>query len=99
MAASEPAEMNIPDEGPTTSRAKPIGKFDMHVHTSKLSQHTLDKFCIEYCIPIDLHPMVPPDGFTMNDLPDSKIGIYVQQVKLGGIRIPFSSFLLRGCLV
>lgn len=95
MAASEPAEMNIPDEGPSTSRAKPIGKFDMHVHTSKLSQHTLDKFCTEYGIPLDLHPMVPPDGFTMKDLPDSKIGIYVQQVKLGGIRIPFSSFLLR----
>jgi hypothetical protein len=38
--------------------------------------------------------MVPPDGFTMNELSESKIGIYVQQVKLGGVRIPFSSFLL-----
>ena len=56
MAVSEPAEMNIPDEGPSTSKAKPVGKFDMHLHTSKLSQHTLDKFCIEYGIPIDLHP-------------------------------------------
>lgn len=92
MANSEPAEMNIPDEGP--SRSKPIGKFDMHVHTSKLSQHTLDKLCTEYGIPTDLHPMVPPDGFTMNELPESKIGIYVQQVKLGGVRVPFSSFLL-----
>lgn len=94
MAVSEPAEMNIPDEGPSTSRPKPVGKFDMHLHTSKLSQHTLDKFCVEYGIPIDLHPMVPPDGFTMNELPESKIGIYIQQVKLGGVRIPFSSFLL-----
>ena len=94
MAVSEPAEMNIPDEGPSTSKAKPVGKFDMHLHTSKLSQHTLDKLCTEYGIPTDLHPMVPPDGFTMNELPESKIGIYVQQVKLGGVRIPFSSFLL-----
>ena len=88
MAGSEPAEMNIPDEGPSTSRAKPVGKFDMHLHSSKLSQHTLDKFCIEYGIPSDLHPMVPPDGFTMNELPDSKIGIYIQQVKLGGLEFP-----------
>ena len=94
MATSEPGEMNIPDNEPTTSRSKPIGKFDMHVHTSKLSQHTLDRLCTEYGIPADLHPMVPPDGLTMNELPESKIGIYVHQVKLGGVRVPFSSFLL-----
>ena len=86
MVASEPGEMNIPDNEPTTSKPKPIGKFDMHVHTSKLSQHSLDRLCLEYGIPANLHPMVPPDWFTMNELPESKIGIYMQQVKLGGLR-------------
>lgn len=66
----------------------------MHVQTSKLSQEDLDEIVLEYRIPADLNPILPPEGMTMNKLPDNKIGIYVHQLKLGGVRIPFSTFLL-----
>ena len=94
MAVSEPGEMNAPVELPLLLKAKPLGKFDMHMHTSKLKQRDLDDMIVEFGIPLDLHPMLPPSDLTMNELPGDKIGVYVQHMRLGGVRIPFSAFLL-----
>ena len=76
MATSEPGEMSVPDESPPVV-GKPAGKFDMHLHFSKLSQHTLDEICLGYDIPSDFNPMLPPDDMTMYDVPEGKLGIYV----------------------
>ena len=58
MAASEPGEMSVPEEQIASVR-KPAGKFDMHLHFSKMSQHALDQLCVGYDIPADLNPMLP----------------------------------------
>ena len=73
----------------------PVGKFDMHLHTSQLSQSDLDSIISTYNIPIDLHPSLPDPNLTMDRLPSDKIGIYTQQLDLGGARVPFSRFLLQ----
>ena len=73
----------------------PVGKFDMHVHTSHMSQSDLDAIILTYNIPADLHPILPDPNMTMDRLPSDKIGIYTQQLDLGGARIPFSRFLLQ----
>ena len=93
---SEPGEMSVSEDVPlmTAGTSKKIGKFDMHVHTSKMSQHTLDELVAEFGIPADLNPMLPPPDMTMNELKNDKIGVYVQQIRLGGVRIPFSTFFL-----
>ena len=76
------------------ARAAVIPKFDMHVHTSKLSQQELDDIIVTYNIPAELHPILPDPNLTMNELPADKIGIYTLQLDIGGIRVPFSKFLL-----
>ena len=73
----------------------PVGKFDMHVHTSKLSQSDLDVIIVSYNIPASLRPILPDPNMTMDRLPADKIGVYVQQLDLGGARVPFSRFLLQ----
>ena len=82
MATSEPGEMSVPEKNPPLVD-KPVGKFDMHLHVRKLSQHTLDQLCLGYDIPSDLNLVLPSDDMTMCDIPDDKLGIYVQQIKLG----------------
>ena len=84
-------------KGPLVPRptVKPgTGKFDMAEHTSRLSQEDLDGIIRNYRIPLDLHPRLPDPGMTMDKLPENVIGIYPQQLETGGVRIPFSSFLL-----
>nr|GEV59823.1 transposase (putative), gypsy type [Tanacetum cinerariifolium] len=72
-----------------------VPKFDMHVYTSVLTSDEVKSLVAEYVIPIDLHPCVPPSGLTMNRLSADKIGIYDQYLELSGVRVPFSTFLLR----
>ncbi|GJR65372.1 hypothetical protein Tco_0011437 [Tanacetum coccineum] len=71
-----------------------VQKFDMHVYTSVLTSDEVKSLVVEYAIPSDLHPCVPPFGLTMNMLPINKIGIYDQYLELSGVRVPFSTFLL-----
>ena len=88
--------LGMEQAGPSGRPSKPdvIPKFDMHIHTSKLSQSDLDDLIAKYEIPAELHPMLPDPGMTMDKLPRNKIGIYTRQLDIGGIRIPFSKFLL-----
>ncbi|GKD10620.1 hypothetical protein Tco_1190305, partial [Tanacetum coccineum] len=45
---------------------------------------------------VDLvHPRVPPEGMTMDVLPADAIGLYAHHFQQGGLRVPFSSFLLK----
>ncbi|GJY84914.1 hypothetical protein Tco_0498940 [Tanacetum coccineum] len=79
---------------PESSRAVVLPNFDMHIYTSDLTSSKLKAVVNEYCIPLDLHPRLPPPGMTMNRLPSRYIGLYVEQLEQGGLRIPFSSFFL-----
>ena len=67
MTISEPGEMNRPVSQPITEKpgpsvATPLGKFDMHIQVSKLTQGTLDDLIIEFGIPRELNPLLPPSG-------------------------------------
>ncbi|GKA63875.1 hypothetical protein Tco_0763481 [Tanacetum coccineum] len=86
---SEPGEMALESSKPVV-----ILKFDMHIYTSTLTLEGLNHAIKEFCIPLDLHPRLPSLDLTMNKLPDDVIGIYVEQLDQGGMRIPFSTFLL-----
>ncbi|GJS97809.1 hypothetical protein Tco_0804777 [Tanacetum coccineum] len=68
MSGSEPGEM-----APESSKAVVLPKFDMHIYTSELTLEELKTAINEYCIPIDLHPCLPPLGMTMNRLPSRVI--------------------------
>ncbi|GJX42882.1 hypothetical protein Tco_0257872 [Tanacetum coccineum] len=89
MSGSEPGEM-----APESSKAVVLPKFDMHIYTSELTSEKLKTTVNEYCILMDLHPRLPPPGMTMDRLPSRYIGLYVEQLKQGGLRVPFSSFFL-----
>ncbi|GJV75192.1 hypothetical protein Tco_1506776 [Tanacetum coccineum] len=54
-----------------------VPKFDMHVNPSVLTSDEVNNLVVEYAIPLDLHPCVPPSGLTMNRLPADKIGALV----------------------
>ncbi|GJZ59396.1 hypothetical protein Tco_0615212 [Tanacetum coccineum] len=79
---------------PESSQVMVMPKFDMHTYTSTLTTKELKEVVIEYCIPLDLHPRLPPPKLTMDKLPSKYIGIYVEQLEQGGLRIPFSAFFL-----
>ncbi|GKE18192.1 hypothetical protein Tco_1425769, partial [Tanacetum coccineum] len=89
MSGSEPGEM-----APKGSRAVVLPKFDMHIYTSELTPSELKAAVSEYYIPLDLHPRLPHPGMTMNRLPSRYIGLYIEQLEQGGLRILFSSFFL-----
>nr|GEW20568.1 hypothetical protein [Tanacetum cinerariifolium] len=89
MSGSEPGEM-----ASESSRAVVLPKFDMHIYTSRLTSSKLKAAIEEYCIPLDLHPRLPHPGMMMNRLPSKYIGLYIEQLEQGGLRIPFSSFFL-----
>ncbi|GJS27244.1 gypsy type transposase [Tanacetum coccineum] len=55
MSGSEPGEM-----APESSKAVVLPKFDMHIYTSELTSEELKTAVNEYCIPMDLHPRLPP---------------------------------------
>ncbi|GJU14897.1 hypothetical protein Tco_1142863, partial [Tanacetum coccineum] len=79
---------------PESSRVVVLPKFDMHIYTSELTSSELKEAIDEYCIPLDLHPRLPPLGMTMNRLPSRYIGLYIEQLEQEGLRVPFSSFFL-----
>nr|GEZ82146.1 hypothetical protein [Tanacetum cinerariifolium] len=70
------------------------GKFDMHVYISEMTSEELEDAIREYGIPLDLHPQLPPPDLTMDKLPSEFIGIYVEKMEQGDLRIPFSTFFL-----
>ncbi|GJT88514.1 hypothetical protein Tco_1070231 [Tanacetum coccineum] len=79
---------------PESSQAVVLPKFDMHVYTSILSSKEFKEAITKYCIPVDLHPHLPPPDLTMNKLPPKYIGLYIEQLEQGGLRVPFSTFFL-----
>ncbi|GJW60923.1 hypothetical protein Tco_0110258 [Tanacetum coccineum] len=89
MSGSEPGEMALESLRPVV-----IPKFDMHIYTSTLTLEELSQAMREFCIPTDLCPRLPSPDLTMNKLPDDVIRLYVEQLDHGGMRIPFSTFLL-----
>ncbi|GJS10541.1 hypothetical protein Tco_0367337 [Tanacetum coccineum] len=77
---------------PESSQVVVILKFDMHIHTSTLTTKELKEAITEYCIPTDLHPRLPSPELTMDNLPPNVIGIYIEQLEQGGLRIHLSTF-------
>ncbi|GJW24932.1 hypothetical protein Tco_0038743 [Tanacetum coccineum] len=77
---------------PGCSRAIALPKFGMHTYTSKLTLEELKEVIIEYCIPKDLHPRLPPPNLTINKLPSKYIRIYVEQLESLNINPTISLF-------
>nr|GEW52095.1 hypothetical protein [Tanacetum cinerariifolium] len=84
MPGSEPGEM-----APKSSQDVVFPKFNMHIHTSILTTGELKDVVSEYCIPVDLHPRLPPPGLTMNKLTSLYIRIYLEQLEQGGYEFLF----------
>ncbi|GJX58004.1 putative ribonuclease H-like domain-containing protein [Tanacetum coccineum] len=89
MSGSEPDEMALED-----SRVVVLPKFDMNIYTSKLTSSEPKADFNEYCISLDLHPRLSHSGMTMNRLPSRYIGLYIEQLEQGDLRVLFSSFFL-----
>ncbi|GKC70988.1 hypothetical protein Tco_1116871 [Tanacetum coccineum] len=83
MFGSEPGEMAL--ENP---QVVVISKFDMHIHTSTLTIKELKQSITDYCVPMDLHPRLPPPELTMDNLPPNFIGIYIEQLEQERRAIP-----------
>ncbi|GJT58811.1 hypothetical protein Tco_1002344 [Tanacetum coccineum] len=79
---------------PESSRVVVMPKFDMHTYTSTLMSKELKDAIMKHYIPMDLHPRLPPSGLTMDKLPSRYIGMYIEHLEQGGLRIPFSTFFL-----
>ncbi|GJT47174.1 hypothetical protein Tco_0955889 [Tanacetum coccineum] len=62
-------------------------KFDMPHHRSKLTSTQVKPIAKEYDIPLDLHPKAPPEGATMDQLPEDAIAITMSEY----LRFPFTS--------
>ncbi|GJQ96615.1 hypothetical protein Tco_0007754 [Tanacetum coccineum] len=90
MSRSEPGEM-----APESSKPVVIPKLYMYIYTSTLTLEELNQAIKEFCILTDLRPRLPPPDLTMNKLSDDVIGVYVEHLDQGGMRIPFSTFLLN----
>nr|GEZ47793.1 hypothetical protein [Tanacetum cinerariifolium] len=71
MSGSGAGEM-----APTSLKAVVFPKFDMHVYTSELTSSELEAIVVDYLIPIDLHPRLPPSRMTMVKLPSWYIGYH-----------------------
>ncbi|GKE64818.1 hypothetical protein Tco_1518979 [Tanacetum coccineum] len=89
MLGSVPGEM-----APESSQVVVLPKFDKHIYTSELTAKELKEAVIEYYIPTDLHPCLPPLDLTMDKLPSRFIMIYMEKLEHGGLRNPFSTFFL-----
>ncbi|GJS16806.1 copia protein [Tanacetum coccineum] len=87
MSGSEPRQMAL-----ESSQVVVILKFDMDIHTSTLTTKELKEAITGYCIPTDLHPRLPLPELTMDNLPPNVIGIYIEQLEQGGLRIHLSTF-------
>ncbi|GJZ03686.1 hypothetical protein Tco_0536961 [Tanacetum coccineum] len=84
MSGSEPGEM-----ASESLKVVVFPKFDMHIYTLELTLSELKTTVNEYCIPLDLHPHLPPPGMTMNRLPSRYIGLYIEQLEQGDLHDDF----------
>ncbi|GJS83492.1 hypothetical protein Tco_0750033 [Tanacetum coccineum] len=71
-----------------------VPKFDMPRHQSNLSSNDVKSLVKRYEIPLDLHPGVPSEWHTMDQLPEDAIGLFDRFIEFSGIRVPFSTLLL-----
>nr|GEV11523.1 hypothetical protein [Tanacetum cinerariifolium] len=63
-----------------------ISKNDMKYHICTLSKNDVKDLVKTYRIPLDLHPYLPDDRFTMDHLPADAIGIYSEFLGFFGVR-------------
>ncbi|GKA35484.1 hypothetical protein Tco_0721975 [Tanacetum coccineum] len=61
-------EALLPDSSSFSAGDAVVPKFDMHVNPSVLTSDEVNSLVVEYAIPLDLHPCVPPSDLTMNRL-------------------------------
>ncbi|GJZ34672.1 hypothetical protein Tco_0580489 [Tanacetum coccineum] len=66
----------------------------MHIYNLILTFKELKYAVVEYCIPGDLHPRLLPSDLNMNKLPSKYVGLYIEKLEQGGLRVPFSTFFL-----
>ncbi|GJT06817.1 hypothetical protein Tco_0841279 [Tanacetum coccineum] len=94
MSLEESDDLVLPDAAPAgpALEAGSLPKFDMHVHTSSLTETQVKWLARCYGIPEELHPRVVPEGMTMNALPNDALGLYVHHFEQGGLGFPFPPF-------
>ncbi|GJV78023.1 hypothetical protein Tco_1509607 [Tanacetum coccineum] len=97
MSLGDSGSLDLPDTAAINPalEATFLPKFDMHLYRSSLTKTNVKWLTKCYGIPADLHPRVPPEGMTMDVLPADVIGLYAHHFQQGGLRVPFSSFLLK----
>nr|GEX53000.1 hypothetical protein [Tanacetum cinerariifolium] len=71
-----------------------MSKYYMKTYVSNLTEVDLRILVKTYRIPLDLHSRLLDPALTMDHLPNDTIGIYTQSLRIFGLRIPFSTFLL-----
>ncbi|KAF5808341.1 hypothetical protein HanXRQr2_Chr04g0144251 [Helianthus annuus] len=71
------------------------GKDNMSENVSVLTQRQLNKFVREYCIPLDLNPVLPSKDETIYPFPQGKFLLYTRVCNFANYRVPFSRFLIR----
>ena len=49
-------------------------KFDIQKYTSRMDEWSVTLVAMEFGIPKDLHPRLPPENMTMDKLPNDAIG-------------------------
>ncbi|GJT52821.1 gypsy type transposase [Tanacetum coccineum] len=88
MSLEESDDLAILDAEPVgpTLEVGSLPKFDMHIHKSTLTGTQVKWLTKCYGIPKDLRPRVPPEGMTMNVLPNDAIGLYAHHFQQGGLR-------------
>ncbi|GKA67994.1 hypothetical protein Tco_0767911 [Tanacetum coccineum] len=97
MSLGDSGSLDLPDTAAINPalEATSLPKFDMHLYRSSLTETNVKWLTKCYGIPADLHPRVPPEGMTMDVLPADAIGLYAHHFQQGGLRVPFSFFLLK----
>nr|GEV60077.1 hypothetical protein [Tanacetum cinerariifolium] len=80
-------DLNIPDAAPVDPilEAGALPKFSMRLYRSSLNESHVRYLVKLYGIPEELHPLVVPEGMTMNALPPGAIGLYAHHFQQGGL--------------
>ncbi|GJU09507.1 putative CCCH-type zinc finger family protein [Tanacetum coccineum] len=97
MSLGDSGSLDLPDTAAINPalEATSLPKFNMHLYKSSLTEINVKWLTKCYGILADLHPRVPPEGMTMDVLPADAISLYAHHFQQGGLRVPFSSFLLK----
>ncbi|KAJ0448151.1 hypothetical protein HanRHA438_Chr17g0821491 [Helianthus annuus] len=71
------------------------GKENMAASFSVLTQKNLDKFIVEYQIPVALHPVLPKANEPIRPFCAGKFALYTRVCSFANYRVRFTKFLIN----